>query len=158
MNKVMFKYLQGYGIHLSCLLITKKKPKENTLEEGGNPTKKNLRIWAALHQGKRRNYENNQGLSRKQVSVYFIYCRYKGNDWPLPRHRSTCFQGALIQIWTVNMWKFVLIVIFLSLTVNLDKICVPLSWEIPIMALNFLGGFYAGFSHLRSLLDNMELK
>lgn len=157
MNKVMFKYLQGYGIHRSCLLITKENLNKIHWRRGETPLRKSPEFELQLHQGKRRNYENNQGPSRKQVSVYFIYCRYKGNDWPFAQtRRSTCFQGALIQIWTVNMWKFILIVIFLSLTVNPDKICVPLSWEIPIVALKFLGGFYAGFSHLRSLLDNME--
>lgn len=40
MNKVMFKYLQGYGIHLSCLLITKKSLKKIHWRRGETPLRK----------------------------------------------------------------------------------------------------------------------
>lgn len=51
-----------------------------------------------------------------------------------------------------------LIVIILTLSVNLDKICVPLSSEIPTTTLKILGKFCVGFPHLRSLLDNIGSK
>lgn len=151
MNKVMFKYLQGYGIHHSSLLFNKENINKIHWGEGGEtPHKKTPGFELRIHWEKRRNYENNQRPSRKLVSVYFIYCRCKGNDWPFAQTcRSTCFQGALIRNWTVNMWKFILIVIFLYLSLKLDKICVPLSWEIQIVALKFLGEFYMGFFWLK---------
>lgn len=165
MNKVMFKYLRGYGIHHSSLPFTKESINKIHFGGGGwwggmgNPHKKTPGFELQIHQEKRRNSENNQRPNRKLFSVYFIYCRCKGNDWPFAQTcRSICFQGALTQVWTVNLWKVILIVIFLSLSVNLDKICTLLSWEIPIAALKFWGEFYIGFPDLKSLLDNMGSK
>lgn len=111
------------------------------------------------HRKKRRKYKNNRRPRRKLVSVYFIYCRWKGNDWPFGQtSRSTCFQGALIQIWAVIMWKIVLIVIILTLSVNLDKTCFPLSSEILTTTLKFWVKFCMGFPDLRSVLDNIKSK
>lgn len=111
------------------------------------------------HQKKRRKYENNQRPSRKLFSPYFIFCRRKGNDWPFAQtSRSTCVQGAFVQIWAVIMWKFVLIFIILTLSVNPDKTCVPLSSEIPTTTWKILGKFCMGLPDWRFLLDNIGSK